>query len=213
MHCTMYCSIQCNMQYTLHFTIYSTMHCSMHCILHCTIHCIISALLVTADGAYHCPVGSIWPFFVSIVMAIQNSTRSLLSKVKKYCNNFSNINPPFGVLVIFCFYVGYVFYPISFFCICIDMVENHLRNTNSNLLMVEKVEWPFCLFQPDHCQAMVYWPLAIYPRAVFSESRIGSNFWKEGVLLWVLQTQIKNAPKRDKIIHILPITHYVFKRL
>ena len=61
MHCTMYCSIQCNMQYTLHFTTHSTKHCTMHCTLHCTIHCIISASLITADGAYYCPVGSIWP--------------------------------------------------------------------------------------------------------------------------------------------------------
>ena len=47
---TMYCSIQCNMQYTLHFT------------MHSTIHCIISASLITTDRAYHCPVGSVWPF-------------------------------------------------------------------------------------------------------------------------------------------------------
>ena len=27
---------------------------------------IIIASLITADGAYHCPVGSIWPFFLSL---------------------------------------------------------------------------------------------------------------------------------------------------
>ena len=68
MHCTIYCSIQCIMQYTLHFTLHSNMHCTMHCTLHCTIHCtihcIISASLITADGAYHCPMGSIWPSFI-----------------------------------------------------------------------------------------------------------------------------------------------------
>ena len=63
MHCTMYCSIQCNMQYTLHFTMHSTMYCAMECTLHSTIHCIVSALLITTDGVYHCPAGSIWPFF------------------------------------------------------------------------------------------------------------------------------------------------------
>ena len=65
MHCIMYCSIQCNLQYTLHFTMHSTIHSTMHCTLHCTIQCIISASLITTDGAYHCPVGSIWPFFSS----------------------------------------------------------------------------------------------------------------------------------------------------
>ena len=47
--------------------------------------------------------------FVSIIMAIQNSTRCLLSKVKKYCNNFSNITPPLGILLIFCLCFGYSF--------------------------------------------------------------------------------------------------------
>ena len=104
-------------------------------------------------------------------------------------------------LLAFCWYfvcaLGTLFFNIV--CICIDMVENYLRKTNSNLLMVEKVEWPFCLFQPDHCQAMVYWPLAIYPRAVFSESRIGSNFWKEGVLLWVLELRLKMHPNVTRL--------------
>ena len=42
---------------------------SCRCTLHCTIHCIISASLITADGAYHCPVGSIWPFFIFWLIA------------------------------------------------------------------------------------------------------------------------------------------------
>ena len=62
----MHCSIQCNMQYTLHFKMHSAMYCTMHCTVHCTIHCIISASLITADGAYHCPVSSILPFLTFV---------------------------------------------------------------------------------------------------------------------------------------------------
>ena len=34
-----------------------------HTLAYSDFHCIISASLITDDGAYHCPVGSIWPFF------------------------------------------------------------------------------------------------------------------------------------------------------
>merc|ERR1711978_866976 len=36
-----------------------------HTLAYSGIQCIISASLITADGAYHCPVGSIWLFFIS----------------------------------------------------------------------------------------------------------------------------------------------------
>ena len=119
-------------------------------------------------------------------------SKKILQKLFKHHSTFwHSVN-------ILCCIFGTSFIKYRFFCNCIDMVENYLGKTNSNLLMVEKVEWPFCLFQPDHCQAMVYWPLAlcpiVHPCAVFSQSRIGSNFWKEGVLLWVLELRLKMHP-------------------
>ena len=35
------------------------------------IYCIISASLITNDGAYHCLLGSIRPFFLSIIVKLQ----------------------------------------------------------------------------------------------------------------------------------------------
>ena len=41
-----------------------------HTLAYSGIQCIISASLLTADGAYHCPVGSIWLFFLLVSLMI-----------------------------------------------------------------------------------------------------------------------------------------------
>jgi len=53
--------------YAIHFALHYALHFALHYALHSTLHysCIISASLITADGAYYCSVGSIWPFFSS----------------------------------------------------------------------------------------------------------------------------------------------------
>ena len=37
---------------------------------------IINASLITADGAYHCPVGSIWPFLIEREFTINNNLKN-----------------------------------------------------------------------------------------------------------------------------------------
>merc|ERR1711978_294553 len=41
------------------------------------------ACLITADGAYHCPVGSIWLFFYPMLCPVQSASYT----VKKKCIN------------------------------------------------------------------------------------------------------------------------------
>ena len=64
-------AIYMSIRNTLQINMQSTMYCTLHCTLHCTIHCIICSSLITADGAYHCPVGSIGPFLYLIFCIMQ----------------------------------------------------------------------------------------------------------------------------------------------
>ena len=56
---------------------------------------IINASLITADGAYHCPVGSIWPFLLTSSSAARHNnqvSKASVVKVKGQLGSFSIID-------------------------------------------------------------------------------------------------------------------------